>query len=200
MSVESEDNLLRLDRTLADLLRFVDEQVGLERTLIVLSADHGAAEAPPYLNEYGINAKYVDPSVWDKAAGIEDLKKRFGIGSELIASYAHPYLYLDRETIAAKGLDQAELEAAVAAELLKFEGVALAVPSSVDGTVVATTHGSPWRYDTYVPIIFAGPGIYPQTVHRGVQTIDVAPTLSAYLGIKRPSGSWGTGLHEAVPD
>jgi predicted AlkP superfamily pyrophosphatase or phosphodiesterase len=239
-SLESEDNLLRLDRTLADLLRFVDEQVGLERTLIVLSADHGAAEAPPYLNEYGINAKYVDPSVWDKAAGIEDLKKRFGIGSELIASYAHPYLYLDRETIAAKGLDQAELEAAVAAELLKFEGVALAVPSSAllegriidtpmirsirhnfnprrsgdiyivfephsflndfDGTVVATTHGSPWRYDTYVPIIFAGPGIYPQTVHRGVQTIDVAPTLSAYLGIKRPSGSWGTGLHEAVPD
>ncbi len=46
-SLESEDNLLRLDRTLADLLRFVDEQVGLERTLILLSADHGAALPQP---------------------------------------------------------------------------------------------------------------------------------------------------------
>ncbi|MEP5765878.1 MAG: alkaline phosphatase family protein [Halieaceae bacterium] len=57
-SLEAEDNLLRLDRTLADLLRAVDAQVGLENTLIVMSADHGGPEAPGYLNQLNIPAAY----------------------------------------------------------------------------------------------------------------------------------------------
>ena len=43
-SLEHEDNMLRLDRTLADLFKFVDETIGLKNTLIVLCADHGAPE------------------------------------------------------------------------------------------------------------------------------------------------------------
>jgi predicted AlkP superfamily pyrophosphatase or phosphodiesterase len=50
-SLESEENLLRLDRTLADLFDFIDKTVGLESTLIVLSADHGTPEAPEYMAE-----------------------------------------------------------------------------------------------------------------------------------------------------
>ncbi len=45
-SLEIEDNLARLDRTLADLFAYVDKKVGLANTLIVLSADHGQPEAP----------------------------------------------------------------------------------------------------------------------------------------------------------
>lgn len=56
--LESEDNLLRLDRSLAELFKFVDQKVGLANTVIVLSADHGAAEIPGYLNEFGLGAKY----------------------------------------------------------------------------------------------------------------------------------------------
>ena len=51
-SLESEDNILRLDRTLADLFAYVDQEIGLENTLIVLSADHGGPEAPGYLNKH----------------------------------------------------------------------------------------------------------------------------------------------------
>ena len=67
-----------------------------------------------------------------------------------------------------------------------------------DGLTVAATHGSPWRYDTFVPIIFAGAGLKPMQVNRGVETIDVAPTPSAYFGTKRPSGSWGNVLTEVL--
>ena len=50
-SLESEDNLVRLDRTLADLFAHVDEKVGLTNTLIVLSADHGQPEVPGQFRE-----------------------------------------------------------------------------------------------------------------------------------------------------
>ena len=52
-SLEAEDNLLRLDKTLEELFEFVDNKIGLKNTLIVLSADHGGAEAPGYLQQYG---------------------------------------------------------------------------------------------------------------------------------------------------
>ena len=235
-SLEAEDNLLRLDQTLAGLLSFVDKKVGLKNTLVVLSADHGSPEVPAQLNQHGFEADYVDPATWDKQAGIEGLKKIFGIGQALIKSYSHPYIYLNHDVIRERGLDLATVEAAVAGEVLKFKGVFLAVSSTAlmegrvpdtwltrsilkshhpgrsgdvyivyqphwfinnfGGTIVASTHGSPWRYDTYVPIIFAGAGLTPQRVHRQVYTVDVATTLAAFIGTRPPSGMSGEILEE----
>ena len=237
-SLESEDNILRLDQTLAELIHFVDAQVGLDRTLIVLSADHGGPEAPGYLAELGFEADYIYPKAFDKAGAISALKARFGIGKELITTYFHPYVYLNRKVIAEKGLDQAEVERAVAEELTRFDGVALAVSSSAlsvgrvpdtplmqsilrnynpnrsgdiyvvfepnrfvndfDGLKVAATHGSPWRYDTYVPIIFAGMGIAAQRINRMVHTIAIAPTLALLVGAKPPTGAFGAPLIEVI--
>ena len=66
--------------------------------------------------------------------------------------------------------------------------------------VVASTHGSPWSYDTYVPIAFGGMNIPAQHVVRRVLTVDIAATLAAYLGIKPPSGSVGVPLKEVFID
>ena len=238
-SLETEDNLARLDRTLADLFAYVDKKVGLENTLIVLSADHGQPEVPGYMNELGINdAHYFDTEALDKTPAIEALKKQFGIGEALIEAYFHPYLYLNYEQIRKKGLDQATVERAVASELMKLDGIAYAVSSTAlrtnrlpdnlmtrsilhnfhpkrsgdiylvfepnvfindfDGLTVAATHGSPWRYDTYVPVIFAGAGLPAAKVSRLVTPYDIAPTLAAYLNIKAPSGAYGIPLQEVV--
>ncbi|MBT8053424.1 MAG: alkaline phosphatase family protein, partial [Gammaproteobacteria bacterium] len=237
-SLEAEENILRLDRTLAELFRFVDEQVGLEHTLIVLSADHGGPDSPGYLNSLKIPAGYIDPEAWDREAAIERIKNRFGIEGKLIEQYAHPYLYLSSEVTGNSGIDRNALEAAIVNELSKFEGVSLAVSSAAlregdvpdtalyrsvlnnfhskrsgdiyivfepnwfindfDGLTVAATHGSPWQYDTYVPIVFAGAGLEPKTIDRRVFTTDIAPTLSAYLRIKPPSGAQGNVLREVL--
>src|SRR5262249_44423990 len=129
-SLESEDNLLRLDRTLARLFAYVDKRVGLRNTLIVLAADHGAPEAPGYLNQLGIAARYLRPEEWDTAPGLAALKKKFGIGKELIRMYEHPYLYLNTEVIRERGLNQVDVERAVAAELMKLDGIMLAISST----------------------------------------------------------------------
>jgi hypothetical protein len=135
-------------------------------------------------------------------------------------------------------LDQAAIEAAVAEEMMKFEGISLAVSSTAlmsgrvadtdlnrlilnshnpkrsgdifvvfephwfindfDGLTVAATHGSPWRYDTFVPVIFAGANLKPQHVYKEIQTVDVASTLAGYMGTNLPSGARGEILQEVV--
>jgi predicted AlkP superfamily pyrophosphatase or phosphodiesterase len=237
-SLEAEDNILRLDRTLADLFAFVDKRVGLKNTLIVLSADHGAPEAPGYLNSLGIESRYVTPDKWDKTPAIEALKRKLGVGKEIIKTYYHPYLYLNRDVIRKKGLDQAKVEKAVAEELMKFDDVTLAISSNAlregnlpsspviqsvlrnynpkrsgdiylvfksnhfisefDGTSVSVTHGSPWRYDGFVPIVFAGGKLDGQRIYRNVEPADIAPTLAAILGVKAPSGARGAPLDEVM--
>jgi len=63
---------------------------------------------------------------------------------------------------------------------------------------LAAIHGSPWAYDTYVPIFFAGHNVRAQKVDRRVSPTDIAPTLSNYLGIKYPSGNIGDPLNEVT--
>ena len=149
-----------------------------------------------------------------------------------------PCLQFLRQLIREQGLDQAEVERAVAREMMKFEGVSLALSSTAlmngqvadtdinrlilnshnprrsgdvfvvfepnwfindfDGLTVATTHGSPWRYDTYVPVIFAGAGLKSQRVYREIATVDIASTLSELIGTNRPSGARGQVLPEVM--
>jgi len=130
-SLESEDNIARLDRSLAELFAYVDKKVGLQNTLVVLSADHGKPEVPGYLHSLGIQgAGYINPGELDKAPAIAALKQRFGLGEELIEDFFQPYLYLNTELIRRNGLDQAEIEKVLAEEIEKFPGVARAVSSS----------------------------------------------------------------------
>ncbi len=237
-SLESEDNMLRLDRTLADLFAYVDKKVGLDNTLIVLSADHGAPEAPEYMAGLGMDVNRLTPSTYDAAPAVEALKKKFGIGKELIKMYKHPYIYLDHQIIRENDLDLAEVENALARELMKFDGIALAVSSSAiragrlpespviqqvlrnfhpkrsgdiylvqepywflysdESTPLCTIHGSPWRYDTHVPIMFAGADVPAQRIARPVHPVDIAATLAAYMGLKPPSAARGEPLFEIL--
>jgi predicted AlkP superfamily pyrophosphatase or phosphodiesterase len=61
-----------------------------------------------------------------------------------------------------------------------------------------TSHGSPWDYDTHVPLLFFGAGIQPGTYAERVDISDVAPTLAALLHVETPSGSVGHILPEIV--
>jgi hypothetical protein len=70
--------------------------------------------------------------------------------------------------------------------------------NDMEGLHVAAHHGSAWRYDSHVPLIFAGSNLTAKTVTRAVSTMDVARTLSALVGAKSPSGAEGKVLKEIV--
>jgi predicted AlkP superfamily pyrophosphatase or phosphodiesterase len=59
-----------------------------------------------------------------------------------------------------------------------------------------TTHGSPYNYDSHVPLLWYGKGISQgETVDR-VDITDIAVTLSMLLDINIPNGSIGTPIIE----
>lgn len=70
------------------------------------------------------------------------------------------------------------------------------LPYWVFKTGGGTTHGTPFSYDTHVPIVFMGKGIKPGRYHHKVAANDIAPTLAAMLDIETPSGSLGRILDE----
>jgi hypothetical protein len=65
---------------------------------------------------------------------------------------------------------------------------------------IAAIHGSPWKYDTYVPVFFAGNRVQAQTISRPVGPHDIAATIAVYLEIKPPSGSVGVPLVEVLKE
>ncbi len=61
-----------------------------------------------------------------------------------------------------------------------------------------TGHGSPYRYDTHVPLIFAGKGISRGKYENRVETVDIPVTIGSILGIKVPEDSDGKSLSELL--
>ena len=61
-----------------------------------------------------------------------------------------------------------------------------------------TSHGTPYDYDTHVPIIFLGSRIKARSYPQRVTVNDIAPTLAAILQIEQPSGSSGRVLTEML--
>jgi predicted AlkP superfamily pyrophosphatase or phosphodiesterase len=61
-----------------------------------------------------------------------------------------------------------------------------------------TTHGTPYEYDTHVPVLFLGAGIKPGHYSQRIAVNDIAPTLAEILGLAHPAGASGRVLQEAL--
>lgn len=70
-------------------------------------------------------------------------------------------------------------------------------PSSTSGGSVAT-HGSPYDYDTHVPLIFYGMAFRAGRYSGFVRTVDLAPTLAEVAGVKAGERLDGVVLTQAL--
>jgi predicted AlkP superfamily pyrophosphatase or phosphodiesterase len=60
----------------------------------------------------------------------------------------------------------------------------LGIPHGL-GDAVAS-HGSPWDYDRQVPILWWWPRVVPVAETEPMETVDIAPTLAAIIGVAAP--------------
>lgn len=70
-------------------------------------------------------------------------------------------------------------------------------PYYIAGATTAT-HGSPWTYDTHVPLLWLGAGVRPGTYERAVSPAHLGPTMAKLLGVEAPSGATVEALREVI--
>lgn len=68
-------------------------------------------------------------------------------------------------------------------------------PSVISYSRTGSTHGSANNYDTHAPLIFFGKGIKAGNSLERTEIVDIAPTISALLGIPYPNGATGRPLY-----
>ena len=61
-----------------------------------------------------------------------------------------------------------------------------------------TTHGSPYSYDTHMPMLFYGAGIKSGVSYKYNPVTNIAPTICALLGIEFTNGNTGNVIEELL--
>ncbi|KTC84884.1 alkaline phosphatase family protein [Legionella brunensis] len=232
-SLESEDNLLRLDKTLAKLLAAIDKQVGLDNTLIVLTADHGVSDSPIYLASHNIKENHSLKIPQMQTIIEQTLAKHFKLPANTLQAIALPYVYLNHDVINEHQLSINAVSSYLAETLRQQPGIfqAYTLPLAntehdwlsakvakmvfpkrsgdiylvpppyqalADKSEQRVSHGTPWQYDSYVPLLFVNAAFKAQRITKPVNTTDIAPTLAAILSIKSPSAAIGQPLPEVI--
>jgi hypothetical protein len=230
-SAAVEDITIRTDLALGRLLEAVEQRVGLSRTLVVVTADHGVAPVPEQMRQWRMPSGRLTRETLEAIAS-QALERSFGPGAWL-EGRAGSALYLNLDLVAERKLDPRAVEGVLAraiesvpqtwraytrSQLLEARvppdpwsrRVLLSFDAERSGDVEillepywmadpdGTTHGSPYSYDTHIPLMLMGPGIRPGRYFDRVALNDLAPTLSTLLGIETPSGSSGRALSEIL--
>jgi predicted AlkP superfamily pyrophosphatase or phosphodiesterase len=126
-SVEMEDAVLRLDSEIAHFLDFLDEYIGKENTLVILTADHGLTYHPGYLDLHRIpSGEFNYKSAVSLLASYMNII--YGKGDWVKYYYAQQ-LYLNHELIEDSQIDLEEIQNRVERFMVQFEGVSNATTS-----------------------------------------------------------------------
>jgi predicted AlkP superfamily pyrophosphatase or phosphodiesterase len=119
-SHEQMDQMLRLDRTLGRLFAEIESSVGLDNTIIVLSADHGSRPLVELLQERGLPGRRIAPKEIENVL-VAALAKRFP-GVTGLVSYFATDVYLNEDVVRRHNLNWKEVET-TAVEALLSTGV-----------------------------------------------------------------------------
>jgi predicted AlkP superfamily pyrophosphatase or phosphodiesterase len=227
------DATLRTDRYLASFLAELDKLVGLKNAWIALSADHGVAPNPEFIQGHKWGPGNAQTALIRKAVE-KGMAAAFG-PEGWVAGTDESYIYLDYVALKKHHIQPPQAEEVAATAAASAPGVMAAftrtqlltgsLPSSpfaraasnsfnpkrggdvfivLDPYAVPvsssqeTTHGSPWNYDSQVPLLLWGSAFRPGVYFSQCQPIDLTATLAATLGLAQPSGSQGSPLVPAI--
>jgi hypothetical protein len=118
----SHDHLLQLDRLLEAFFRDLDQLVGKDQYIAVLTADHGFMPAPEYSRSLGRDAgrQNIPQTLAQLNAG---LASKFG-EAKLARAWSASGVLLDGAILAQKGIDRRAVEEEARRLLLAEEGIA----------------------------------------------------------------------------
>ncbi len=230
-SEEVQDITLRTDRTIADLMSWIDRKIGLKHVVFALTADHGVAPVPEQVKALGYGGRVSGNAI---SGAIEKVLDEAYGDEKWILSTGNGNVYLDLGVLKRKSIDVAQAESLAAAAVVKVPGIAacftrtqiingqtpatrlaqsvvlgfhperngnlvvVTEPFYLVGGISGTSHGTPYSYDTHVPLLLLGPGVKPGWYSEPSSPADIAPTLATLLRLNPPSNRSGRVLVEAL--
>lgn len=206
-SLEVQDTYVKLDKTLALLIKFIEEKLGKENVLLFLTADHGAGMPRKYLEKHRLPNGFIDVPHIEK--GLEQaLDQKYGEATWVEAFINLNVYFADAMFI---GPEKAERLKFAKDYLQKQSGILqvvdMSAPISINNEVElrtvlghnknrsgdfvlieevnwttypgkGSTHGSPYSYDTHVPFIVYGFSVKPGSTVKKYDIVNIAPTIS----------------------
>lgn len=120
-SKEIEDTYIRLDLSLAKLLKALDEKVGKRNYTLFLTADHGAGHVPNYLKSQQIPAGYFHKNDLEQALK-NFLGEEYAL-TDLIKNISNNQIFLDHKALKNNNISSKELQQKLMGFLLEYPGI-----------------------------------------------------------------------------
>jgi predicted AlkP superfamily pyrophosphatase or phosphodiesterase len=137
-------------------------------------------------------------AVTDRARALDNALSLFAVRARLLAGVARVDRFQDllrgdtiNDAITRRWVHQFPATSNV-------ELVITLTPFSIFSEGSVASHGSPYDYDTHVPLIFAGPWFASGRYGEFVRTVDLAPTLAEIVGVKPSEKLDGVVLRRAL--
>jgi predicted AlkP superfamily pyrophosphatase or phosphodiesterase len=231
-SIEMEDTYLRVDLNIAEILKYVDDKIGMEKVLILFTADHGVCRNPGYMKSLNFDAGTFFRNVVLDSVNI--YLDRIYKKNNLAIQFINQQVYFDRNLIINAGLNIEEITKNTARYIKEnIPGVRNVfttedlksninsapyisffrngffekrcgdvfvnfMPYWIEERIVGAEHGSPYQYDTHVPLVWYGWEIEKGETLDFINMTDVAPTLSVLLNIGLPGGCIGKPIEKVL--
>ncbi|WP_338733169.1 alkaline phosphatase PafA [Mangrovimonas cancribranchiae] len=135
------------------------------------------------INNLGLDLAHVQTAIVNEIINYKDVYKAYTATNMASLSYNNGI-----EMLLQNGYNQ------------KRSGDVLVIyaPAHISYSRTGSTHGSGFNYDTHVPLLFYGKGIKQGETFEKTTIPDIAPTISALLGVSFPNGSTGQPLEKVL--
>jgi predicted AlkP superfamily pyrophosphatase or phosphodiesterase len=126
-AIELEDTYLRLDRDIANLLKFLDQWTG-NNYLLFLTADHGAVNNPEFAEDHKLHSGNFESGILSDSLK-KHIFKKYGTDTLIERASAHN-IHLNRAYIEAKKMNLSEIQNVCAEFVTRLSGVSAAITAS----------------------------------------------------------------------
>ncbi len=118
---EIQDIYIRLDQNIANLLNYLDKNVGENNYTLFLTADHGAVHVPNYLKDQKVPAGYFESK--ELQIAVKDFVKGKFESSKLIEGFSSQHIFFDYEELEDHDVEADDLQEALYYFLLQYDKI-----------------------------------------------------------------------------
>ncbi|NOQ91999.1 MAG: sulfatase-like hydrolase/transferase [Flavobacteriaceae bacterium] len=120
-SKEVEDTYLRLDKEIADFLKYLDNNIGENNYTLFLTSDHGAYQVPAYLMSKKIPGGKLKSD--DFKSFLTKISNKHFNSDKIIENFSNYQIFLNKDEIMKLDLEKNKVSQILADEIINYNGV-----------------------------------------------------------------------------